>query len=215
MRYPEGQREATRRKILEAAGRVFRRRGYKGAGVDDVMAEAGLTAGAFYKHFDSKASLLEESLYAALDDNRERRQAGLEGLEGHRWIAGLADNYLSIEHWRSVDTGCPLPPLLAEVSRTERAARRSLQAGLERWSEEVARHIEPRRSLERSSIEDSSIERRERAMGVLATMIGGMVFARALDEQPARRVLRGARRTIYRALGLDWPELEGSEVEGS
>ena len=54
MRYPLDQKEKTRAKILATASRVFRRQGYHPAGVDQVMEEAGLTAGGFYTHFDSK-----------------------------------------------------------------------------------------------------------------------------------------------------------------
>ena len=57
MRYAADRKEKTRAKILRAAGRVFRRQGYHAAGVDKVMAEAGLTAGGFYAHFDSKQAL--------------------------------------------------------------------------------------------------------------------------------------------------------------
>ena len=61
VRYAPDRKEKTRAKILRAAGRVFRREGYHAAGVDKVMAEAGLTAGAFYAHFESKQALLAEA----------------------------------------------------------------------------------------------------------------------------------------------------------
>ena len=61
MRYSPGQKQQTRARIVEAAGRVFRRRGYHAAGVDLVMEEAGLTAGGFYSHFGSKEALYIET----------------------------------------------------------------------------------------------------------------------------------------------------------
>ena len=61
VRYAADRKEKTRDRILGAAGRVFRRQGYHASGVDTVMAEAGLTAGGFYAHFDSKQALLAEA----------------------------------------------------------------------------------------------------------------------------------------------------------
>ena len=76
MRYTAGHREQTRAKILRAAGKVFRRQGYHAAGVDKVMEEAGLTAGGFYAHFDSKEALLAELLDQAAKGEPQRREHG-------------------------------------------------------------------------------------------------------------------------------------------
>lgn len=73
---------ATRREILRAAARVFDAKGYALARMDDVVSETGLTKGAVYFHFKSKAALA----HAVVDDQKQgmlahvRRQ--LEGLGG-------------------------------------------------------------------------------------------------------------------------------------
>ena len=82
MRYSKEHKEQTRQRILEAAGRVFRRGGYSATGVDAVMADAGLTAGAFYRHFDSKEHLLGEVMSVALDHHAP--QPRLRRRYGHR-----------------------------------------------------------------------------------------------------------------------------------
>jgi len=56
MRYAAGHKQQTNEKILRAAGRLFRQRGYAATGVDAVMASANLTPGGFYSHFRSKGS---------------------------------------------------------------------------------------------------------------------------------------------------------------
>ena len=76
MRYPAGHKEQTRAKILQAAGKVFRREGYHAAGVDKVMEEAGLTAGGFYAHFASKEALLAETLAPAAAEAGCRTRRG-------------------------------------------------------------------------------------------------------------------------------------------
>ena len=62
MRYPKDQKQATRQRILEAAGRRFKQDGIDGAGVAAVMSDAGLTNGAFYAHFASKEDLVANVL---------------------------------------------------------------------------------------------------------------------------------------------------------
>jgi AcrR family transcriptional regulator len=62
------QKEQTRQRILEAAGRSFRKGGFGGIGVDGLAKEAGLTSGAFYVHFGSKAEAFRESVQQGMAD---------------------------------------------------------------------------------------------------------------------------------------------------
>jgi TetR/AcrR family transcriptional repressor of nem operon len=55
-RYGKQHKEATRSRIIEAAGRRLKHDGIDGSGVTALMADAGLTNGAFYAHFASKGS---------------------------------------------------------------------------------------------------------------------------------------------------------------
>jgi AcrR family transcriptional regulator len=72
MRYEKGHKDATRRRILEVASRQFRENGVAAAGLAGIMAEAGLTNGAFYAHFKSKEDLLRAALADALAAARRR-----------------------------------------------------------------------------------------------------------------------------------------------
>src|SRR3954467_11321554 len=71
-----------RERIVEAAARRFRERGFEGIGVADLMKEAGLTHGGFYGHFESKEQLMAEALASAMARSRQRwakRAAGSPG----------------------------------------------------------------------------------------------------------------------------------------
>jgi AcrR family transcriptional regulator len=83
----------TRQLLLEAAERVFLRRGLQGSSVEEIAAEAGFTRGAFYSNFDSKDELFVELLqdrvyrqYAAMAEQakeqpgtpRDRLRWGIE-----------------------------------------------------------------------------------------------------------------------------------------
>src|SRR5579871_253648 len=52
--------EATRARIVAAAERLFAERGYGDVSMPELAAASGVTAGAIYKHFDSKADLFFE-----------------------------------------------------------------------------------------------------------------------------------------------------------
>src|SRR5215208_274935 len=86
MRYGKDHKQATRQRILEAAGRRFKQDGIDAAGVAAVMSDAGLTNGAFYAHFKTKEDLVANVLAEQLRVQRESfraapsDRAGLESL---------------------------------------------------------------------------------------------------------------------------------------
>jgi len=66
--------EATRRKLLEAALRIFARDGFEAARLEDIAKESGHTRGAFYANFDTK----EDLFLALLEENASHRLADLQ-----------------------------------------------------------------------------------------------------------------------------------------
>src|SRR5262245_17826649 len=67
MRKSREEAAQTRRRIVEAAAREFRKNGIVATGLNDLMRAAGLTHGGFYKHFESKDQLVAEACTAAVD----------------------------------------------------------------------------------------------------------------------------------------------------
>ena len=59
MAYPKGHRDRTRVQIIDSARRLFNRKGFENVSIDAIMADAGLTRGAFYSYFRSKSSEAE------------------------------------------------------------------------------------------------------------------------------------------------------------
>jgi TetR/AcrR family transcriptional regulator, cholesterol catabolism regulator len=72
--------EATRRRILAAAAKVFRARGFVGARLTDIAAEAGLQAGSLYYHFESREALVEEVMWAGQRRTEAHVRQQLEAL---------------------------------------------------------------------------------------------------------------------------------------
>jgi len=116
----------TRRRIVKTAAAEFRRKGINGAGVNDVMAAAGLTHGGFYRHFDSKDELVAEACAAAIDSAEATNQCPALGKDGLEAI--LAD-YLSTDHRDNPSEGCVLAGLGSELARSDDKTRAAATAG--------------------------------------------------------------------------------------
>src|SRR5438309_6694837 len=118
-----------RERIVEAAARRFRERGFDGIGVAEVMKEAGLTHGGFYGHFASKEDLMAEACALALTRSRElwSRRAQAAGGEP---LPALAHLYLSTRHRDDPGRGCLVASLGADAARQGEGVRAALTEGL-------------------------------------------------------------------------------------
>ncbi len=191
MRYAAGHKEQTRGRILEAAGKVFRREGYHAAGVDKVMMEAGLTAGGFYAHFESKEALLAEMLAPAAAGVELGRD--LEGVEGPAMVEAFVDGYLRRSHLNNAEGGCPLPALVSEVARTGESVKASFESivlGL----------------AARLRGQDGEALAGDRDLAIIALCVGGLGVARSVqDEALADRILAACRDLARIGLVADAP----------
>ena len=120
MRYGKDQKQATRQRILEAAGRRFKQDGIDGAGVAAVMSDAGLTNGAFYAHFASKEDLVANVLADQLRAQRQSLDAQPSDRAG---LEAFIRSYLSPQHRDQCADGCPSAALLDEIARRPAATR--------------------------------------------------------------------------------------------
>src|SRR5881394_3637986 len=120
VRYEKGQKEATRQRILEAAGRRFKNDGINGAGVATLMSDAGLTNGAFYAHFASKEDLVANVL---ADQLRAQRQSFDAQPSDRAGLEAFIRAYLSPQHRDQCADGCPSAALLDEIARRPAATK--------------------------------------------------------------------------------------------
>lgn len=167
MAWPLDQREQTRQRILDSAARLFALRGFDAVGLDDLMADAGLTRGAFYHHFRTKTEVYDQAIaYAA-----QVGSARLDGL-GSEGLGQLVEHYLSREHAEGEALRCPLAFLAADVTHREAAIRGSYTRFFARFVSRLERDLP-----------GPPAQRRARALQLATTLIGGVALARALDDE--------------------------------
>lgn len=80
----EESRTQTRHRLLEAARTVFARRGFHGASVDEIAAEAGYSKGAVYSNFEGKEEIFLELDRAYMAEEVAKIDAVLTGLEARK-----------------------------------------------------------------------------------------------------------------------------------
>src|SRR6476661_9008009 len=109
MPYPAGHRIEVRKKIVNSARRLFNRHGFENVSVQQIMAGAGLTHGAFYSYFRSKSDLYTEVLGCFFTDpNWQNRWEGVSvDLDAHDSGAQIVRAYLSRQHFEDVENSCP------------------------------------------------------------------------------------------------------------
>ena len=131
MRYQKGRKEETRQHIIDVAAKRFREDGIASAGIAGLMADAGLTNGAFYTHFTSKEDLVRQTLLA-LPASLESAvvQAIRNGVPAEVWVR----QYLSQKHRDNPGTGCIAATLSAELARHPEETRVAFHAGYDRLS---------------------------------------------------------------------------------
>ena len=169
-RYGPEHKEATRRRIVETAGRRLKLNGIDGSGIATLMADAGLTNGAFYAHFESKDDLVA----TVVGDQLGRQASEFSELPGGR--AGLdafVAEYLSPAHRDHPDVGCPSAALLDEVGRCTGATKKAYTAGAKAILDEICTRMAPQ----------DPESARGTALALFTMLVGSMQLARAVSDK--------------------------------
>jgi TetR/AcrR family transcriptional regulator, transcriptional repressor for nem operon len=178
MRYPKTHKEQVRQALLSNSGSHAKKHGFAATGVDALAATAGLTTGSLYKHFDNKDALFSAVIEAEIDRTVSRFSELKPGDEKaiHKALA----SYLSMQHVRSPEDGCPLPALTADVARASDEVRETFEAGV----------LNLKTVLEKITGSDFT------AWTLIAQCVGAVMIARAMrNDAEKRAVVEGVRKT--------------------
>lgn len=176
MRMSRAEKDRSHERIVASASRLLRERGVDGASVSDVMKDAGLTHGGFYKHFPNKDAMVASALDAAF----EPFIAMLDGADAEAGVA-YRDLYLSEGHVGDPGRGCPIAALGQDVAR-----------GSEELKVVFGRRVDQLTDALAETMDGPAAERKDDAIRQLCMLVGAVVVARACDAQTAEQVLSAA-----------------------
>ena len=184
-RYGNEHKQATRQRIIEAAGRRLKRDGIDGSGVATLMKDAGLTNGAFYAHFASKEDLVATAVSAELRGQLEWLNHFPPGREG---VEQMVRAYLSPEHRDNREEGCPSAALLDEISRCTDPTKEAYSGSLLAVIDDIAARLAPH----------DPQSARTTMLSIYALMVGTLQLSRSLaDNRLADDLLKqGVRNAL-------------------
>jgi len=173
MRYKQGQKEQTHKRIIDAASRCFRKSGFSGVGVDGLAKEASVTSGAFYGHFDSKLAAFSAAISSGLEELRIAI-THLQEEHGNKWWTTFASFYMGQKRTCDLSESCALQSLTPEVGRADQAIRTLYEAELLK--------------IVQSASKDTATQEPDQAMinktwASLAMLVGGVSLARAVSDE--------------------------------
>ncbi len=207
MRHSEEDKWRSHERIVEAAARRIREAGTDGPGVAEIMSDAGMTHGGFYKHFASRDELIAEAAARACAEGSARVTETTARAADP--LAALITTYLSAEHRDDPGTGCAVAALGGDAARPGNPARGAYTAQIRSYIDR----------LEGLLAEDGAGARdlRERAIATMSCMAGALVIARAVeDPELADEMLAGARDVLLAAVtSVGPPERPAASAEAS
>ena len=173
MPYAPEPKQETRRRIVKSAARLFNRRGFADVTISEIMTAAGLTYGGFYRHFTNKEELYAEALRNFL--KKEAPACWQKGPKGGTkpdlpFARYVIDAYLSRDHLEDVEGSCPLICLSSDVARSNGTVKAAYR--------EVAELM-----IQMFMASMKGPAAREQAIVLVALCVGGMVLAKALDDE--------------------------------
>lgn len=164
MRYSPEQKEKTRKRIVSAAGRSFKKGGYSGIGVDGLAKEAGVTSGAFYGHFTSKEAAFKEAITAELGELHSAIEHFKQEF-GDTWWTEFAKFYTNQKRTCDLTESCGLQSLTPEVGRSTDDVRDIFEEELLK----IAELANDKQDMDKT-------------WASLAMLIGGVTLARAVKN---------------------------------
>jgi AcrR family transcriptional regulator len=157
----------TRERILFATAELFRRQGYNGTGLKQVVAEADAPFGSLYHHFPGgKQELAEEvigsagaffqALVTAVYDEDEERSA-------EDSVRAVFDGAAATLTATDYEDACPIATVALEVASTDDRLRQATAAVFERWTAAITERLDDR----------------EKGLAIIAALEGAFVLCRA------------------------------------
>jgi TetR/AcrR family transcriptional repressor of nem operon len=178
--------------IIVAAARRFREQGFDGISVAEIMNEAGLTHGGFYRHFSSKDELVAIASLRAVSETTSKWRKIADDATGDR-LKAIANSYLSLRHHDHPETGCLVAALGGELSRQPSSVKDAVTEGGRQMIDFLS-GIAPGKT---------KALRRKQAIVVFASMVGGIILARMTSDSKLREeILKDVAHAIPNSVSV-------------
>jgi TetR/AcrR family transcriptional repressor of nem operon len=183
MGHSKAEKAKTHKRIVAIASKRFREEGLAGIGIADLMKEAGLTVGGFYKHFSSREDLVAEAVGSALGGWKRQMDAAASGGPPVTYQT-LVDDYLSEAHRNDPGAGCPVGALAGDLGRSGKRTRA-------RVTRQIREDIELVATLIRDTNAKGKGTARSQALLTYCALVGAIGVARAVsDEHLSHEILK-------------------------
>jgi TetR/AcrR family transcriptional repressor of nem operon len=189
MGHSKADKAASHERIVQIAAARFREAGLDGIGVAELMKEAGLTHGGFYRHFDSRDQLVAEAVEHALAQGAQRL-GRVVARSGEQAFAAVVDAYLNRAHVDHPGSGCALVALAADVARSGNPARAA-------YTRQVRQYLD----LFAGLLAHRGPQARRRAVAILSALVGALALARAVDDDALSAEILASVAAEVKALG--------------
>ncbi len=174
MRITKEKAAENRARVVAAADRLFREKGFDGVGVAELMGEAGLTHGGFYNHFASKDDLEAAACEAIFDRAVAKIEQVAATLEGEKRRLAFDDyrrRYVSKPARDATAANCPMVAFAGDVSRQSDALRETYARGLRAYLDAFARA---------GSQGQGGAQVRREALRRFSELVGALTLARSV-----------------------------------
>jgi TetR/AcrR family transcriptional repressor of nem operon len=184
MKKSKAETALTRKRIVEVASQAFKTNGIQATGVAEIMQSAGLTHGAFYRHFESKEQLVAEACGAGMDVLVESARAAAESDAAFR---KHVESVLSAEYRDDCLGGCPLTAMGSELVRADPETRKIVSEG---YKELIS-------ALSKRGPHQGTKTAEADAVFTLCSMVGAITMSRIVDDpRSSAQILDVARRRL-------------------
>ncbi|MEV7685353.1 TetR/AcrR family transcriptional regulator [Streptomyces bungoensis] len=170
MGHSQAEKAATRERVLRVTSRKIRAEGVTSPGIAELMSQAGLTHGGFYKHFRSRDDLITQAAAFALAEGTAKMERSARKNERDP-RAGLIAAYLGKQHRDVPATGCALVSLGAAAGRGDQRFKEAYESQVRTYLDLIA------------GLDDETEDARAEAMVTLSALVGAVLMARAVDDQ--------------------------------
>lgn len=181
-------RESHHNGVITAASRLLRQKGVDGLSIGTLMRGEGLTHGGFYRHFKSKNELIEAAVREMFGPFIREITQNSGNAGAPQAVRRYIDHYLSMDHVKHPELGCPVAAFAAETARLGRSARKAFAAGLGNLKDALVPGLNP--------------ATHQTADALLALLAGAVIMARAApDDEKADTILQAAKHHAQGFLG--------------